>query len=522
MVDDVEPLTLDTPPIPRTELRNLKTHRMQRVEEVKDQIAAIPQRFTPERWEAFKTDMRYFRETMGQRDYLGSMRDHGGNATPVWLAIAHLIFAGTTASNETLTVTGLLDPLLLLIAFGAIWRTFGVRTMLVAMAVWGANDFYMFGSNWGGATLRHDWMAYLALGVCALKQRWWMAGGALLALSALIRAFPALALIGLTFPAVWYVIDYRRAHGQLPTVRALIQGNRPLLSATLGATICVVAFVMLSSALFSPDAWVEWFNKVRLLDRDPHVNHISLRALVAGSGHLQHSILRARWPLFVTLIVFYSGASFWLSRGKRLDEAAVLGAMLIPVAFNPANYYIHYIFVIPMLASEARRRDGKGPSLTTYDAAMWGSLLAICMAQYWTTFVKDTELHFQFATVLYFAGITLVLLFLVLRDWETIGVAGTPLSLLVPSPPDQNGGADEGDRVETAERAEPDDDDDSDDDDSDDDDGDDDDGDDDDGDDDDSGGRKDSDVHQPDELGDRAGESREELDDDSDDAPDKD
>jgi len=30
------------------------------------------------------------------------MTDHGGNATPVWLAVAALIFGHTTAGNTTL------------------------------------------------------------------------------------------------------------------------------------------------------------------------------------------------------------------------------------------------------------------------------------------------------------------------------------------------------------------------------------------------------------------------------------
>ena len=53
LVDDEDNVTLDTPRIARTELRNLKNHHMQKVEDVKDEIAAIPQRFTPKRWQAF-------------------------------------------------------------------------------------------------------------------------------------------------------------------------------------------------------------------------------------------------------------------------------------------------------------------------------------------------------------------------------------------------------------------------------------------------------------------------------------
>lgn len=430
MVDDVPGLTLDSPRVSRAELRNLRTHRMERVDQVKEEIAKIPERFSPERWESFKVDMRYFRETMGERDYLGSMHDHGGNATPLWLAITHLIFMGTTASNGTLALAGLLDPLLLALAFAAIWRSFGVRTMLVAIAVWGANDFYMFGSNWGGATLRHDWMAYLALGACALKSGRFALGGALLGLSAMIRAFPALSLAALVLPSCWYLLDFRRANRRWPRLVELSKSQRPLLWAITGAVGCVVVCLLFSSLLFSFDAWTEWLAKVRMLDRDPHVNHISLRALVAGSGGLQHSILRARWPVFAAGIAVHFAAIIWLARGKSLDQAALLGALLIPIAFNPANYYIHFVFVVPLLAIElnARQRaDAGSPPFGRFDGAVWGALLLMCAAQYWTTLVRDTELHFQLATVLYFAGTLAVLAFLAWRDWETIAGSGTPL-----------------------------------------------------------------------------------------------
>lgn len=429
-IGDDPSVTLDSPQIARAQLRNLRDHRMTTVAEVRGEIERIPQRFSAARWEAFKTDMRYFRETMGVRDYLGSMRDHGGNATPVWLAIAHVIFAKTAASNSTLFYAGLLDPLLILVALGFIGRAFGPRTLLISAVVFGANDFYMFGSNWGGATLRHDWMAYLAIGLSALKLRWWTTGGVFLALSALIRAFPATALLVLVFPVLWWVYDYRKVHGKPPSLGLIWNVQQPFFRVALGATSCVVVFVLFSSLLFSFDAWTEWLAKVRLLDRDPHVNHISLRSLVAGSGHLQHSILRARLPVFAAGILLFLGGIALLGRRAPLYQVATAGTLLIAVAFNPANYYIHFILVLPLLAQE---RDGElfsrltprvarrsVPAVSRYDAAIWGALLALCAAQYWPTWITDTEIHFQFHTVLYFAFVTPILAFLLWRDWDRV------------------------------------------------------------------------------------------------------
>ena len=52
-------------------------------------------------------------------------------------------------------------------------------------------------------------------------------------------------------------------------------------------------------------------------------------------------------------------------RGKRPVAAAVLGLVLIPVVFYPANYYSHGIFLwallVPGAASGAASRSRRGP-----------------------------------------------------------------------------------------------------------------------------------------------------------------
>ena len=390
-------------------LRDLRTHEMRRVADVEADIAGVKRRFSPERWREFKRDMRYFRETMGPRDYLKSMHDHGGNATPVWLAIAHLGFAGTNASNTTLILAGLLDPLLLLIAFIAIGRTFGLRTMLVSMVVFGANDFYMFGTDWAGATLRHDWMAYLALGACALKRERWVLGGALLALAGMIRAFPFLALVGVALPALWWFVDYWRRHGQLPTWALVRQKNRAALRVILGGAACAGALFLASSLLFSFDAWSAWLHKVALLTKQPHLNTVSVRSLIAGWDMLAPRQLEARLPLYVTAVAAYVVAVVVACRGRRPEQAAVLGLCLIPVVFHPANYYSHFVFLLPLIAVETREPTPSGARISARHAGVWLSVLVVCVAQYWTVLEKDTGLHFYYASVLLCVGLAAVL-----------------------------------------------------------------------------------------------------------------
>jgi hypothetical protein len=414
----------------RVELRDLKTHHMTRVADVENEVHEVQQRFSPERWASFKEDMRYFRQQMGSDDYLGSMSDHGGNATPVWIAIAKLLYSHTKASNETLLAGALLDPLLLIVMFVMIGRTFGVRTMLMSAIIFGANDFYMFGTDWAGATLRHDWLAYLGIGVCLLRKERYMAGGALLAMSAMIRAFPALALVGVAIPFGYFAWEHWRRLGRLPRWSE-IGLNHPVVRTAMGAAICVASAWLLSSLLLSFHAWVQWLHKVSILDRDPHVNDVSLRALIAGSLGNQHRMLMARLPLFVAAIAAFTVAIVAAARGKRYDQAAVLGSMLIPVVFNPANYYIHFICVLPLLAMElawakSTAKENADAPLSSHDAKAWMILLLMCAAQYWTVLTHDTDLHFQSATAIFFFAVTAFLVVLIRAAWQE------PLSLALP------------------------------------------------------------------------------------------
>lgn len=398
----------------KVELRDLRDHRMRRVEEVRDEVVAIKQRFSPERWEELKSDMRYFWETMGPRAYLGSMRDHGGNATPFWLAIAHLMFAKTQASNEVLLWGALLDPLMLIALFVAIWRSFGVRTALVAMVVFGANDFYMFGSNWAGATLRHDWMAYLGFGVCALKTRRWAVGGALLAMSALIRAFPAISLLALAVPLGWWFFEKYRKRGALPSLAEAINEHRWLVRTALGALGCAAVVYLFSSAVLGFDAWILWVKKIASFTSDPHVNHVSLLTVTSGSEGNQALVRTQRMPFHLAATAVYLVLAVWAARRAAPHQVALLGMMMMPVLMYPANYYIHFIFVLPMLVDE-RPRETTLERIDPTTAKVWLLLLGLCAAQYFTVKEKDLAIHFYNASVLLMAAILGILVVLVER-----------------------------------------------------------------------------------------------------------
>jgi hypothetical protein len=415
-IEDHPEVTLDK--LRDTQMRDLNSHRMSTVGAQRDKIASVERQFSPERWQAYKRDARYLREVMGDQDYLHYMIDHGGNATPVWIAMAHFLFSALPTSMTSFELTALLDPLLFAITFAAIWRCFGYRSAAVVMVVFGANDFVMYGTNWAGATLRHDWLMLIGLGACALKRGRWALGGFLLGLSSLIRAFPAVTLVSAVLPSLWWVVDRRRTQGRWPSFAELREAQRPIVAVLTSALLTALVLVTLTSLRWSLATWKDWLVKVAQLNADTHGNSVAMRGLVAGwqMGHQQ--LILARWPLFAALIVLFVGGVVLTCRQKSLDRAAIAGLILVPVAFYAANYYIHIVCFLPLLAVERRpaQAPASGAPLSASDALIWLILLGLCVAQYWTVLIADLPLHFHLATVLLFAALAAILVVLIRAD----------------------------------------------------------------------------------------------------------
>lgn len=386
----------------RVRVRDLTNNQVVTADTLREQAVAAKERFSPERWKSFTEDMRFFRKAMGPRDYLGTMRDHGGNATPVWILAANLLFRWLPANEWTLGLAGLIDPLLLLLLFVCIGRTFGVRPALVTAILWGATDFARFGATLVGSTMRYDWIVALGLAACALRSRRYVLGGGLLAYSGLVRAFPAVAGLFLLAPFAWAVIDAARKARGLPRL-AEVEGAKPFFRAVAGGLGAVVLFVGLTSAVYGyEESWGAWFEKIGIHKDKPNVNHIGIRTLVSYEPeHVARKVIlpdhpepwtrwqqtqlaayEARAPLRYAVILGWFGLALWAARRKSLEQAALLGMMLIPVLLYPANYYYHHILVLPLLAFRSEERDEGEPARLFSLVSIY--LLALCALQYFT------------------------------------------------------------------------------------------------------------------------------------------
>ena len=410
--------------LPSIYLRDLRDGQMRSGLELADELPKMRARFTPERWEEFKRDIKYFNDTMGDRDFLGGMVDHGGNATPVWVLPAYFIFRHAPANEWTLSLAGLIDPLLVLFFFFMVWRAFGLRVMLYVAVLWGASDFYNFGSNLMGSTLRQDWLVALGLGACAIKLRWPFLGGALIAYGGLIRAFPAMATFFLAVPLVWFVVDYWRAHRRIPKFAQLRAAERPALRAFTGAAVCVIVLVAITSALFgAQDSWGKWYQKIEIHATGPSSNNVGLRNVLAfdpdysskgiAQRHapdnweiMQRTTFAARRPLFLLVNLIVTALVLIACRGRSLEQASLLGLLLIPFYFYPSNYYCHYVFLLPLAVAVSGPDAERNRSF----AVVFVVLALMAVGQYFTLAEGWTDSRYTYQSFLLLIGFAIIMI----------------------------------------------------------------------------------------------------------------
>ncbi len=416
-------------------LRDLRTAEMTTGDKVASELPAIRARFTPERWREFRRDMKYFSDTMGPADYLNSMQDHGGNATPVWILAAYLLFRHAPANELTLSLAGLIDPILVLFFFFVLWRTFGLRVMLYVMVIWGATDFYNFGSNLMGSTLRQDWLVALGLGVCAMKRQRYALGGVLMAYGGLIRAFPAMATFFFVVPMGWYVFDTWWARRKRPTLAEFRAAQRPAVRAFVGAAVCVITLVAVTSMVFGfSGSWLAWKDKIEIHATGPSTNNVGLRNVISfnpdlsakaiGEHHrpppwndwstAQRATFASRQPLFYAILLLATALGLLACRGRRLEEVALIGMLMIPFYFYPSNYYCHFVFLLPLIVIRPQLDRDR-----TF-ALVYLVLAAMCIGQYFTLAEGWTDLRYTYQSFLLLIGFGIILVKLA---WESLQLA---------------------------------------------------------------------------------------------------
>ena len=169
-------------------------------------------RFSPERWEQYKEDVKFFRIVSGKGYWTDMQKDHGFNPPPVW-TIAGKLFSDLTYSGSVQYMQFLasLDILYIIGMFIALWWGFGWRVFVVGAVFWGCQSSAPF--YWtGGAFLRQDWLFFTVLSVAGIRRRCFKIAGAALVYAGLLRIFPGLVVFGTLVPVITHAIKHRSMH----------------------------------------------------------------------------------------------------------------------------------------------------------------------------------------------------------------------------------------------------------------------------------------------------------------------
>lgn len=357
--------------------RDLATNRIVAAGELLRDPALCKARFTPERWRAFRRDLRFFRGRLPRERWHRTQVDHGYNATPAWGLVGGLLASAGPATAAQILMLRLLDPLLLAATGGAIAWAFGWRTLCVALLFWGTNYPAQYG--WiGGAYLRQLELAALLVGICCLRRARPASGGALLAVATLVRIFPVVAFAGVGLRSLWACVERRRPW--------LSRDHRRFAGAALATAAIGVALSSLAAGGLS--AWKDFAEHSRVLLDTPLRNHAGLRTLLAWDAaatadrledprlddpyarwkQVRQRTFAARRPLFLACVAAYGLLLAAAVRREPDWSATVLAVGLVPIALELTGYYWSVLVAYALLWE---RRRWIGAALCALSASGW-------------------------------------------------------------------------------------------------------------------------------------------------------
>jgi len=359
-------------------LRNLATNEIESTARILAEPERCKAHFAPERWEAFRRDVRWFRQKLAPRRWIQAQHDHGYNASPAWTVLGGALAQTGPATDARMRALALLDFALLAAMAAACAWAFGWRSTCVALVFFGTSYLAPFGWT-GGGLLRQAWLAAAVGGICLLRRGLPASGGFLLGTSALLRLFPGLLLLAV---GIQGLLALRRdGVWSLP---------RTPLRTALGAVAAALVLVPLSAWWTGGlDTWADFAENSRLHLDTPLRNHVGWATVVAFDPDARARDLEAagaadpyarfkearraaferRWPLFAAGVAAFAALFAWAVRGREVWVAALLGTGLVVVAAELTSYYYSLLLGYGLLWS---RHPAVGAALCGLSALSWG------------------------------------------------------------------------------------------------------------------------------------------------------
>jgi hypothetical protein len=230
--------------------------------------------FSPERWEKFKDDVKFFRIASGKQYWEDMQKDHGYNPPPVWTIAGHYLAELRPASTRYLQLLAAFDIAYLGGMFAALWWAFGWRVCVASAIFFGcqasASSFWT-----SGAFLRQDWLFYLVLAACLTRKRYFALAGASMVYAGLLRIFPGLVVLGWLVVFFTFIYKHRRVASHHARMLA-------------GGVLAAAVLIPLSLHVAGPDSYKQFYHHtIEVHDQTPLTNHMGLRVLIAQTTPIE-------------------------------------------------------------------------------------------------------------------------------------------------------------------------------------------------------------------------------------------
>jgi hypothetical protein len=122
----------------------------------------------------------------------------------------------------------------------------------------------------------------------------------------------------------------------------------------------------------------------------------------------------SRRPLFFGILLIATALALMACRGRKLEEVALIGLLLIPFYFYPSNYYCHFVFLLPLVV--VRPQEDRDKTFAT----IFVVLAAMCVGQGFTLAEGWTDLRYTYQSFLLLIGFAIILAYLA---WESLKLA---------------------------------------------------------------------------------------------------
>jgi poly-gamma-glutamate synthesis protein (capsule biosynthesis protein) len=406
-------------------IRNLDTHGFEPVAGALRQGEEIKQRFSPGRWNEFKHDILFFESIMPARKWNQILTDKGYNATPVWNSVARFLTNRASTDNWlALNALLLIDPLLMSLAFAALWWAFGWRVAFFAAIYFDTNFMGSF-VHIKGALLRLDWVMLLVIATCLLKKGRYKSAGVVMAYSSMARVFPAIFMFGIGTKLIFRAIEYVREAARTRKFIALNEQDRRYIAFLLAFAIACAALAAIATIDDGGIArWHSFSQKISVHNSDISTTRVGFKYIFLSpfktfgekvNGFKEHTTL---WRLLMAVLLILAAFPT-----RRIEDYETIPYGFAPAFFLTApTFYYYVMLVVPLLFF--------APKIARWPRAIgMAGMFAICAASYLLS--RPWPLGFSLCLMM-----SCMLLALVVHIMATAFWAGRPETVPAPSPPD--------------------------------------------------------------------------------------